>query len=83
MHSGEWDTSNTWYAPLSTGAGFLLGALPEQMTSPEMGDNHFDDDAGTDQPYQPAAYEAMRTSDQFARLSADDRSSRLSLKALP
>lgn len=75
--TGEWDTWNAWYAPIFAGAGILLGELPEQMSSQEAGHSDIGDDAGTGQTYQPAASEAMRTSDQLARLSADDRSSGL------
>jgi hypothetical protein len=62
--TGEWDTWNAWYAPIFAGAGFLLGELPEQMSSQETGHSNLSDNAGTDQSYQPARSEAMVASNR-------------------
>lgn len=74
MHSGKWDT---WYAQIFAGAGFLLGKLPDQLTSQATGHSESGIDAGPDQTYQPAASEDMSISNPLSHLHADDRSSKV------
>jgi surface antigen len=70
MHSDDWDNGNTWYATVFAGAGFLLGKLPERITSQEAGHSDFGENASTSQFHQPAASEVIGISNHLSRQPA-------------